>query len=122
MELLLLRMVCSTANSFHDRRGCRRATARRVRMRRRIPCWRGAEKQKADRFSSATHADTGRESRLSSRENFEASFEAVGFECLFPFLIVVRVVGVEPIALGIDMEIGDLSQFRRLNQKLLFRD
>jgi hypothetical protein len=55
------------------------------------------------------------ESRLPSRQDFEAFFKAVGLERLFPFLVVVRIVGVEPIALGIDMEIGDLREFRRLN-------
>jgi len=45
------------------------------------------------------------------REHFEPSFEAVGLECFFPFLVVVGVVRIEPIALGVHGEIGDLRQF-----------
>ena len=41
---------------------------------------------------------------------------------LFSFLVVVWVVRVEPIALAIDVEVGDLREFRRLNQKLLLGD
>src|SRR3984893_17293727 len=59
---------------------------------------------------------------MPSREHFKTSLKAVGLESLFPFFVVVRIVCVQPIALGIDVEIGDLRQLWRLNQELLLGD
>jgi len=59
---------------------------------------------------------------LPSCEHFETFIEAVGFEGFLSFLVVVRVVGVQPIALRIDIEVGDFRQLRGLNQELLLRD
>src|SRR5216684_5257331 len=56
---------------------------------------------------------------LSSRQNFEALHKAVSLESFFTFLVVERVVGVEPVALGIDVQVCDLCVFRRLDEKLL---
>ena len=58
------------------------------------------EHVKTDRSPASTLRENNEESRLSSREHFETSFKAVGLECLFPFFVVVRIVRVEPIALG----------------------
>src|SRR5271155_1956466 len=91
-------------------------------MRSRIPQARGEGKRKAGRSPRSTIRESNKQSRLSSRENFQASFEAVGLECLFPFLVVVGVVRVEPIALGIHGEVSDLRQLRCLNQELLLGD
>src|SRR5271156_1790479 len=88
-------------------------------MRSRIPQARGAGIRKAGRSPPSTIRESNEQSRLSSRENFQPSFEAVGLECFFPFLVVVGVVRVEPIALGVHGEIGDLRQLRRLYQELL---
>jgi len=57
-----------------------------------------------------------------SRQDFEAFLETVDLERLFPFLVVVGIVRVEPITLGIDIEVGDLRQVRGLNEELLFGD
>src|SRR5271170_7920851 len=78
--------------------------------------------RKAGRSLPSTIRESNEQSRLSSRENFQATFEAVGLECFFPFLVVVGVVRVEPIAFGVHVEIGDLRQLRRLNQELLLGD
>jgi hypothetical protein len=40
---------------------------------------------------------------LSSCQNFEALHKPVTLESFFTFLVVERVVGVEPVALGIDV-------------------
>src|ERR1700733_11564941 len=61
-------------------------------------------------------------SRLLARENFKAFLEAVGLKSLFPFFVVVGIVGVKPVAFRIDIEIGDFRKLRRLDQKLLFGD
>src|SRR5579863_855768 len=53
--------------------------------------------------------------RTLPRENFEAFFEAIGIESLFAFLVVVRVVGVEPVTFRIDVQVCNLGELRRLN-------
>ena len=53
------------------------------------------------------------------REHFEASLEPVRLKCLVPFLVVVGIVGVEPVAFPIDVQVRDLSEFWRLDQELL---
>ena len=63
-----------------------------------------------------------RASLRSSRQDFEALLEAVGLERFLPFPVVVGIVRVEPVALGVHGEIGDLRQFRRLDQELLLGD
>src|SRR5882762_3879837 len=70
--------------------------------------------------SRASSADP--ESRLRSSQNIEALFESVSLERFFPFLVVVGIVRVEPVAAAIDMEIGDFGEVRGLQQKLLFRN
>ena len=51
-----------------------------------------------------------------------ALFEPVGVKGFLPLAVVKRIVGVEPIALGVHGEIRDLGEFRRLDQELLLRD
>ena len=41
-------------------------------------------------------------------ENFESLFKAVGGEGFVALAVVERIVGVEPIALGVDVQVGDL--------------
>ena len=43
----------------------------------------------------------------------------MGVERFFALAVVVGIVGVEPIAPAIDVKIGDLGEFRRLDQELL---
>ncbi len=76
----------------------------------------------ADRAPRFLVRESNGDSRLRSRQDFEAFLESVCLERLLPFLVVVRVIRIEPIALGIDVEIGDLGEFRRLNQELSFGD
>src|SRR5713226_10039221 len=66
--------------------------------------------------------ESNERSRAYPREHFQTSLEAVGLEGLFAFLVVVRIVRVQPIALGVHGEIGDLREFRRLNKELLLGD
>src|SRR6202050_1861094 len=63
-----------------------------------------------------------KESRLSSREHFQALFKAIGLESLAPLLVVIGIVGIQPIAFRIDVQVRDFRKFRRLDQKLLFGD
>src|SRR6202167_6808062 len=65
-------------------------------------------------------AGGGQESRLSSREHFQTLFKAVGLESLAPLLVVIGIVGVQPITFRIDVQVCDFREFRRLDQKLLF--
>src|SRR6202167_3956970 len=65
-------------------------------------------------------AGGGQESRLSSREHFQTLFKAVSLESLAPLLVVIGIVGVQPIAFRIDVQVRDFRKFRRLDQKLLF--
>src|SRR5580700_1926755 len=59
------------------------------------------------------------ESRALSRQHLEASLEPMLLKSLFPRLVVIRIVGVEPVAPAIDVQIRNLPEFRRLDQELL---
>src|SRR6202167_2827 len=74
------------------------------------------------RPSLPSKGDARTQSRSSSREHFQTLFKAVGLESLTPFLVVIGIVGVQPIAFRIDVQVCDFRQFRRLDQKLLFGD
>ena len=56
------------------------------------------------------------------RQHFQAVVESVGLECLFPTPVIEWVIGVEPVAAGIDVEVGHLRRFRVLNEQLLLRN
>src|SRR6185437_10167978 len=62
------------------------------------------------------------DSSRASCQDFEPLLEAVFFKCFLAFAVVVGIVGVEPVALGINRQIGDLCQFWRFDQELLFGD
>src|SRR5271156_3540146 len=89
-------------NSGQDRHRLRRSTKPKTELQRGRPpaqtTW-GA----TVRTSPSMRADERQESRLSSREDFETLFETVLLESLLSFLVVVGIVGVEPIAFRIDV-------------------
>src|SRR5215470_14094953 len=60
-------------------------------------------------------------SRQRSRQNIQAFFKPERIECFLSLAVVVRVVGVEPVAAAIDVEVCDLGEFRSLDQELLLR-
>src|SRR6266404_4861043 len=80
------------------------------------------EKGESGFFPASMIPVSNEKSRVPSRQDFEALFESVKFKRFFPFLVVIRVIRVEPIALGIDIAIGDFRQLRGLNQELLLGD
>src|SRR5580700_7299480 len=82
-------------NSGQDRHRLRRLTKRRAELRRRRQPTQTASGAMV-RSSLSIRGDGRKESRLSSREDFETFFEAIGLESFFSFLVVVRVVCVEP--------------------------
>jgi len=59
---------------------------------------------------------------MKSGENLQTFLETVGCECFVTLPVVERVIGVKPIALGIDVEIGDFRRIGRLDEHLLLRD
>src|SRR5580700_673196 len=84
-------------NSGHDRHRRRRSTKPRAELQRGRPP-RQTTSGAAVRTSPSMRADGRQESRLSSREDFETLLETVLLESLPSFLVVVGIVGVEPIA------------------------
>src|SRR5260370_40566004 len=61
------------------------------------------------------------ESRLASGQNVQALFKPVRVERFLPLAVVVGIIRVQPVAAAVDVEIGDLGEFRGLDQKLLLR-
>jgi hypothetical protein len=53
---------------------------------------------------------------LTSGQDFEAFLKSVGLERFSSFSVVKGIVGVEPVALPVHFEIGNLGQFGRLNE------
>src|SRR5262249_22693877 len=62
------------------------------------------------------------ESRCPSREDVQSFFKPISLKCFVPLAVVVGIVGVEPIAAPVYVEVCNLGEFRRLQQKLLFRN
>src|SRR5580700_9410710 len=87
-------------NSGQDRHRLRRLTKRRAELRRRRQPTQTASGAMV-RSSLSIRGDGRKESRLSSREDFETLLKTVFLESLFTFLVVVGIVRVQPIALGI---------------------
>ena len=59
---------------------------------------------------------------MTSGKDLKAFLETVGFKGLFALPVVVGIVGIEPVALGIDIQVRDLGEFGRLDQELLLRN
>src|SRR6202011_518828 len=60
-----------------------------------------------------------RRSWVNSGKNLQALLEAVGSKCFVTLPVVERVIGVKPVALGINVEIGHFRRVRRLDEHLL---
>src|ERR1041384_305147 len=60
-------------------------------------------------------------SRLSSGQNIKAFFETVGVERFLALLVVVGIVGVEPVAAAVHVEVGNLGAFGSLDEELPLR-
>lgn len=73
----------------------------------------------SERIARGHKAEASESSGLPYRQNLQAFFKAVSFEGLAPFSVVEWIVRVEPVALRVHFQVGDLRQFRRLNEKLL---
>src|SRR5712664_2395155 len=58
------------------------------------------------------------ESRLASGQNVQALFKSVRVERFLPLAVVVGIICVQPVAAAVDVEVGDLGEFRGLDQKL----
>src|SRR5581483_3414372 len=74
------------------------------------------------RFRNVRQGRRAAVSWAASGEDVQALLKAVGLKGRVALLVVVRVVRVEPIAAPVDVEIGDLGEFRRLDEKLPLRD
>src|ERR1700721_1700565 len=99
-------------NSDQDRHGLRRSTKPKTEPRRGRPPPQTTSGATV-RTSLSMRGDERKQSLLSFREDFETLFESVFLESLFSFLVVVWIVRVQPIALGVHVEIGDFGQLGR---------
>ena len=80
------------------------------------------ENRTVGHLENTLHADRESSSvgiTLRSRQHLQSFLKAEGLEGFPTFAVVVGIVGVEPIALRVDGEIGDLGQLRSLDQELL---
>src|SRR5262249_35576807 len=63
-----------------------------------------------------------RGSRSRSGQHVESLLEAVGVKGFFALSVVVRVIGIEPVASRIDVKVRDFGKLGGFEQELLLRD